>query len=100
MTPPSPYDGDTSPSRIPRRGGKSIQAGLLPPRQEKTNGRKPVDEAADMGDPGDLLAGRARRAPEDAEEDVGGDPDPGDRHQPGQPAPITPHHPPAPPHPP
>src|SRR5229473_7564396 len=37
-------------------GGKgNHESRSCPPRQEKANGQKPVDEAADMGDPGDLL---------------------------------------------
>src|SRR5580704_8770914 len=31
MTPPSPHDGDTSPSRTPRRGGRMSVLTTLPP---------------------------------------------------------------------
>src|SRR5258708_37402109 len=45
MTPPSPYDGDTSPSRTPRRGGKSILAGR---RQRHREGRALAGRALDV----------------------------------------------------
>src|SRR5258708_11588414 len=45
MTPPSPYDGDTSPSRTPRRGGKSILAGG---RQRHREGRALAGRALDV----------------------------------------------------
>src|SRR5437879_845837 len=45
MTPPSPYDGDTSPSRTPRRGGKSILAGG---RQRYRKGRALAGCALDV----------------------------------------------------
>ena len=52
--------------------------------REEADGQQAVDEAADMGGPGDRLAARARRAAEDAEEDVERDPDAGDRKSDGR----------------
>src|ERR1700757_3573218 len=50
-------------------------------RHEETDGDKAVDEAGDVGRPGDRLPAGTGRAAEDAEEHVESDPYPGDGQQ-------------------
>src|SRR5689334_15422075 len=62
MTPPSPYDGDTSPSRTPRRGGTLDAAGDVDrePRDEIGVGRgEEADDVRLVGRLGDAPEGRA-----------------------------------------
>ena len=47
-TPPSPYDGDTSPSRAPRRGGNRFEQRGPCTRRRRANGRKRTERAGEI----------------------------------------------------